>query len=79
MEKTKKDLVYDLLIGEDINDVENILKENGYEVHFDDEKIDDGTDEDGVYTMMTSYDVDELYVRIYWTNDDYKITFIDIR
>lgn len=73
-----KDKIYDALIGESIDDAKDILSEFG-EVSFVDEKIDDGSDdEDDNYVMMRSYDVDNLYVRIYYGDNTREIGCVDV-
>ena len=76
MEKDEiKEVIYDLCIEKDIDECEEILKKNFNDVSFCDEKIDEGL-EDGVYLMMRSYDVDNVYVRFYYGDDDYLVTDI---
>ena len=70
-----EDIIYDLCIDKDIDKCEEILKKNFNDVYFCDEKIDEGL-EDGVYLMMRSYDVDNVYVRFYYGDDDYLVTDI---
>ena len=78
MGRTKDyDIIYDLCDGLDVSECEDVLKKHFNEVHFCDEKIDDGLD-DGVYLMMRSYDVDDAHVRLYYGNDDYIVTSIDV-
>lgn len=73
-----EDKIYDALIGESIDDAKDILSEFG-EVSFVDEKIDDGSDdEDDNYVMMRSYDVDNLYVRIYYGDNTREIGCVDV-
>lgn len=71
--------IEDALVGESIDDAEEILSQFG-EVSFDDEKIDDGCDEgeeDG-YVMMRSYDVGDYYVRIYYGDCTREIGCVDV-
>ena len=76
MEKDEiKEVIYDLCIDKDIDKCEEILKRNFNDVSFCDEKIDEGL-EDDVYLMMRSYDVDNVYVRFYYGDDDYLVTDI---
>lgn len=77
MEKEK--LIYDLCKGKNIEDCENILKKNFKSVRFVDEKIDDGTDYEGIFSMLQSYDVDEFYVRLFYWNDDYIVIDVDVK
>ena len=42
-----------------------------------DEKIDDGTDKDGVYVMLRSFSVKGWHIRLYYTSDDGIITDAD--
>ena len=70
--------IYGMCIDKDIDEAEEILKENFKNVRFCDEKIDDGLD-DGGYLMMSSFDVDGHYVRLYYPDDDYIITDVDVR
>lgn len=76
--KTKKkikDTILALCMGKDIDECEEILKKNFNDVSFCDEKIDEGLDDD-VYLMMRSYDVDNVYVRFYYGDDDNIVTDI---
>lgn len=76
MGKTKDyDVIYDLCDGLDVSECEDVLKKHFNEVRFCDEKIDDGLD-DGVYLMMRSFDVDDVYVKFYYGSDDYIVTHI---
>jgi hypothetical protein len=69
--------IYDMCMGKDIDEAEEILRKNFNNVRFCDEKIDDGLD-DGGYLMMSSFDVDGHYVRLYYPDDDYIITDVDV-
>ena len=78
MAKTKDyDIIYELCDGLDVSECEDVLKKHFDKVRLCDEKIDDGLD-DGVYLMMRSYDVDDAHVRLYYGNDDYIVTSIDV-
>lgn len=70
-----KEVIYDLCIGKDIDKCEEILKKNFNDVSFCDEKIDEVLEGVG-YLMMRSYDVDNVYVRFYYGDDDYLVTYI---
>ena len=70
--------IYDMCIDKDIEEAEDILRKNFENVRFCDEKIDDGL-EDGGYLMMSSFDVDGHYVRLYYPDDDYIVTDVDVR
>ena len=74
MDITEK--IYDACIGKDVSECENILKEFG-STKFVDEKIDDGND-DGGYVMMRSYDVGELYVKLYYADSDMVVSYVDV-
>lgn len=46
-----------------------------------DSKIDDGTDDDETedeYIMMDSFDCGELYIRVFYGNNSFEITYVDI-
>jgi hypothetical protein len=70
--------IYDMCIDKDIEDAEDILRKNFTNVRFCDEKIDEGLD-DGVYLIMNSFDVDDHYVRLFYPNDTYIVTDVDVR
>lgn len=70
--------IYDMCIDKDIEDAEDILRKNFTNVRFCDEKIDEGLD-DGVYLIMKSFDVDDHYVRLFYPNDTYIVTDVDVR
>ena len=78
MEKTYE--IYNALIGENIDDAEDILSQFG-KVRFVDESIDDGIDDDDSedeYVMMRSYDVGKIHVRIYYGDNSGLIGCINI-
>lgn len=67
--------------SEDVESAEEALKQFG-EIHFCDEKIDDGCDDpDDEYVMMRSYDLKgekSYYIRIFYGNNTMKIGFYDV-
>lgn len=72
-----EDKIIDLCMDVDINDAVKALQENFKKVKFVDEKIDDGLD-DGDYLMMSSYDVDDFYVRLYYPQQTREVTDIQV-
>lgn len=77
----KEQEIYDALVDKNINDVEEILKGFGDEVEFIDEKIDDGCDEgeEDDYVLMRSYQVDKMYVRIYFGDNTRLIGNVELQ
>ena len=71
--------IYAICINNDVDDCERQLKNTFKNVRFVDEKIDDGLDEDEVYLMMRSFEVDGHYLRLYFCNDDYIVTDFEIK
>lgn len=67
--------LYDLE-GTHIEDAENELSQFGT-VRFVDEKISDGLD-DGDYLMMRSFDVNDIYVRLFYAQSDGLISCVEI-
>lgn len=65
-----------------LNEAENCLKALG-ELHFCDEKIDDGCNEgEDEYVMMRSYDLNvgrqKFYVRLYYGNNTTELGTFDV-
>ena len=89
----KEDKIYDeiydglneMTYEKDIEEVEEYLKTFG-ELHFCDEKIDDGIDDDECedeYVMLRSFDLDtpngnHYYIRLYYGNNSWLFTYFDI-
>ena len=73
-----KETIYDICVNKNIDECESELKNIFNNVHFVDEKIDDGTDEEEVYLMMRSYEADGHYIRLYFCNDDYIVTDLEL-
>ncbi len=64
----------------DVDDVEEYLKTLG-EVHYCDEGIDDGIDDEDCedeYLMYCSYDLDDLHIILYYGNNSYLFTAFEI-
>ena len=60
----------------DVDDVVDYLETLG-EVHFCDEGIDDGIDDEDCedeYVMYRSYDLDDLHIILYYGNNSYLFT-----
>jgi len=73
MEKKKiKEVIYDLCIGKDIYECEDILKKNFNDVSLFYEKANIG--DDGIFLIMSAYNVDNVYVEFYYMDDDYIVT-----
>jgi len=67
-----------LLCGKSIDDAPDLLAQFG-EVSFVDEKIDDGSDDEGDdYVMMRSYNVGKHYVRIYYGDNSRTIGCVEV-
>ena len=71
------DILNDNIVGMDIDLAEDLLRNKFEDFCMADEKIDDGID-DEVHLMMRSYDADNYDIRLYYADDDYKVTDFDI-
>lgn len=71
------DILNDNIVGMDIDLAEDLLRNKFEDFCMADEKIDDGIDDD-VHLMMRSYDADNYYIRLYYADDDYKVTDFEI-
>lgn len=69
--------IYDLCIDNDIDDCEKLITQEYGSCTFIDEKIDDGLD-DGDYLMMRSYQVGDMYVRLYYPQTTRIVTDVNI-
>ncbi len=71
------DILNDNIVGMDIDLAEDLLRNKFEDFCMADEKIDDGID-DEVHLMMRSYDADNYDIRLYYADDDYKVTDFEI-
>lgn len=72
------ELIEELCTEQDIDRLEDILKEHFTDVKFVDEKIDDGLD-DGDYLKMRSYNADDFYVRFFYPDSTGIVSSIEVR
>ena len=72
------DILNDNIVGMDIELAEDLLRNKLEDFCMVDENIDDGIDDD-VYLMMRSYDADNNDIRMYYADDDYKVSDFNVQ
>lgn len=79
-ESTEEDDIWEDCFEKDVDEAGELLKTR-YGFRFADEKIDDGTDEDGVYLMKRVYTSEDYRkdVLLYYLDTERIVTHIDFR